>query len=172
MANERLISNARNAARKLALILEQKNIVIVFAESCTAGLVSGLLAQVPGISNWMAGCFATYQNEAKQDWLNVEADLIAEHTAVSREVTLQMAINSLSRTPRASISLAVTGHLEPDATDEAPACLICIAQREASGDCSASDVVKKVLSAETRAGRQWQAAIHCLACAINSLEKK
>jgi PncC family amidohydrolase len=86
---------------------------IVFAESCTAGLGSARLAAVPGISEWLCGSWVTYRDECKQAWLGVPADLLREKSAVSREVTAWMAVESLRRTPSAHLSAAVTGHLGP-----------------------------------------------------------
>ena len=171
MASERFLASARAAARNLASGLEQSNTVIVFAESCTAGLVSAILAQVPGISNWLAGSFATYQDESKQLWLNVAEDTISTVTSVSIEVTAQMAGHALEKTERAGLSLAVTGHLEADAAGGAPYCFVCTADRDARGVPRPSEVVRKTLTAETRAGRQWQAAIFCLELATDASKK-
>ena len=52
-----------SAARRLAKILAATNHKIVFAESCTAGLVAQSLSRIPGISPWHCGSMVTYRNE-------------------------------------------------------------------------------------------------------------
>jgi len=98
--------------------LEQGGDVLVLAESCTAGLIAATLARVPGMSRRLAGSFVVYQIDSKVAWLGVSADVIQQHDVVSREVAASMAAQALDRTPHATISLAITGHLGPDAPRE------------------------------------------------------
>ena len=82
----------------LARCLTTSNSRIVFAESCTAGLASALLAAVPGISAHLCGSWVTYREECKQAWLGVPAELLREKSAVRAEVTARMACEvSLTR---------------------------------------------------------------------------
>ncbi|MEL7497012.1 MAG: CinA family protein [Planctomycetota bacterium] len=105
-------------AIRLAELLEQANVRIVFAESCTCGMVAGLLGQVPGISNWLCGSAVCYRVPTKQRWLNVPPETVAEHTPESIATSESMAEGALTNTPEASLSVAVTGHLGPDAPDD------------------------------------------------------
>ena len=117
-------------AERLAGILLRQSTRIVFAESCTAGLATALLAGVPGISKSLCGSFVTYQDTCKQAWLDVPEDLIKTHTAVSAEVSWAMAQAALEHTESAEISAAITGHLGPDApTDRDGVCFIALARR-------------------------------------------
>lgn len=103
---------------------------LVLAESCTAGLVAARLGTVPGISQHLCGSFVTYQEASKTQWLGVSADLLAEHTAASPQVTRAMALAALQRTAHAQWSAAVTGHLGPDAPSALDGiCMVAIARR-------------------------------------------
>ena len=70
-------------AGRLLDICKRKNLTVATAESCTAGLVAGTLAEVPGISSMLDRGFITYSNEAKQGMLGVSADTLARHGAES-----------------------------------------------------------------------------------------
>src|SRR5471032_1539683 len=63
-----------------------KGLKIVTAESCTGGLIAGLLTEIPGSSDVVERGFVTYSNEAKEDLLGVPSDLIHRHGAVSAQV--------------------------------------------------------------------------------------
>ncbi len=103
------------AGRRLADVLRQLNQRIVFAESCTAGLVSATLAESPGISEFHCGSAVVYRNETKARWLSVDRDILADPGPVSPLVARALADGALARTPEANIAVAITGHLGPDA---------------------------------------------------------
>ncbi len=102
----------------LVEILMRLDAKIVFAESCTGGLVAATLAQIPGVSKVLCGSAVTYRDEVKVAWVDVDPQTIAEKTAVCGEVALQMAAGVLSSTPSARFSVSVTGHLGPDSPAE------------------------------------------------------
>jgi nicotinamide-nucleotide amidase len=104
------------AFRTFDLLSRTQN-VLVTAESCTAGLIAATLARVPGMSARLAGSFVVYQTDSKVAWLEVPADLIAQHNVVSSQVAESMAVQSLRKTAHATISLSITGHLGPDAPE-------------------------------------------------------
>lgn len=93
-----------------------KRLHIVTAESCTAGALATLLADTPGAGDCFAGGFVAYAKSCKRAVLEVAPELIAEHTAVSQEVTLAMARGALLKCPVAQLSIAVTcvGGPKPD----------------------------------------------------------
>lgn len=107
-----------SAARRLAAVLESADTKIVFAESCTGGLVSGALTRVPGISRFLCGGMVTYRNETKTAYLQVPAKLLRDPGPVSEIVAREMAVGILKHTPEAEWSAAVTGHLGPHAPVE------------------------------------------------------
>ena len=102
-------------AVRLARRLDQLDTTIVFAESCTAGLVAATLARIPGISLRLCGSAVVYQIETKARWLGISRELLADAGAVSQRVAESMASGVLRTTPHAAFASAVTGHLGPDA---------------------------------------------------------
>lgn len=113
--SDRMIDPVYVAAQNLAVTLQRVQRRIVFAESCTAGLVSATLGRIPGISQWLCGSAVVYRLDTKHRWLGVsQADLI-QPGPVSPQVAEAMARGVLERTPEADLAVAVTGHLGPDA---------------------------------------------------------
>jgi PncC family amidohydrolase len=102
-------------ARRVAELLQQHRLRVVFAESCTGGLVSGALTRIPGISQYHCGAMVVYRSETKAAWLSVPQQDLKRFGPVSWRVVIQMAEEVLRRTPEANVSLAVTGHLGPQA---------------------------------------------------------
>jgi nicotinamide-nucleotide amidase len=110
-----------------------RDVKIVTAESCTGGLIAGLLTEIAGSSDVVERGFVTYSNAAKTDCLGVPADLIDKRGAVSREVAAAMAQGALEHS-RAGIAVAVTGVAGPDGgTASKPVGLVYIAARSRSG---------------------------------------
>jgi nicotinamide-nucleotide amidase len=104
--------------------LEERGLTIALAESCTGGMVTESLIAVPGISRVLLEGLVTYGNEAKINRLNVPAQLIAAHGAVSREAAAAMA-EGAARTSGANVGLSTTGIAGPDGgTDEKPVGLV------------------------------------------------
>lgn len=118
-------------ARELLVLLEARAMTLATAESCTGGLIAGLLTAIPGSSRVFDRGFITYSNESKQEMLGVPASLIALHGAVSEEVARSMAEGAL-RHSRSAVAVSVTGVAGPDGgTAEKPVGLVhfgCAAQ--------------------------------------------
>lgn len=147
-----------HAAIRLARQLREQDCRIVFAESCTAGLVAASLARVPGISNWMCGSAVTYQEQIKKDWLGVSAADLQQYSAVSSVVTRQMATKVLEKTAPAMIAAAVTGHLGPDAPPGLDGVgFIAVAVRE-SGCVTCEEIRQFHMARSERVARQFEAA--------------
>lgn len=87
-------------------------VTIATAESCTGGLVAGLLTSIPGSSAVVDRGFVTYSNEAKQEMIGVDPILLATHGAVSAEVARAMAEGALARS-RATLTVSITGIAGP-----------------------------------------------------------
>ncbi|WP_305988128.1 CinA family protein [Roseibium sp. MMSF_3544] len=101
--------------------------MIATAESCTGGLICGVLTEIAGSSAVVDRGFVTYSNEAKTDLLGVPAGLIANVGAVSKEVAIAMAEGALARS-RADVTVSVTGIAGPGGgTDEKPVGTVHIA---------------------------------------------
>jgi nicotinamide-nucleotide amidase len=105
----------RKIAFEVAKWLQKTGQKIVFAESCTAGLVSATLARVPGISDYHCGGMVVYRNATKQTYLEISAKVLKNPGAVSEIVARQMVQKILQLTPEASVGASVTGHLGPNA---------------------------------------------------------
>ncbi|MFA5959728.1 MAG: CinA family protein [Tatlockia sp.] len=97
----------------LTALLQEKKGKIATAESCTGGLIAGLLTELPGSSVWFERGFVTYSNQAKQDLLGVDATLLQQVGAVSKEVAEAMATGCLAQS-KSDVALAVTGIAGPD----------------------------------------------------------
>ena len=98
----------------LAQALRARGLKLATAESCTGGLIAAACTAVAGSSEWFERGFVTYSNEAKAGSLGVDAQLIAAHGAVSREVALAMADGALAQAnARAQVAVAVTGIAGP-----------------------------------------------------------
>ncbi|MET0277871.1 MAG: CinA family protein [Pseudorhodoplanes sp.] len=101
------------AARRLLEICKRKHLLVATAESCTAGLVAGMLTEVPGTSSVLDRGFITYSNQAKQDLLGVSAATLQARGAVSRETAEEMARGALAHAP-VDLAVSVTGIAGPD----------------------------------------------------------
>lgn len=98
---ELTLADAREAKFKIAT-----------AESCTGGLIAGLLTEIAGSSDVVERGFVVYSNEAKRDMLGVPGDMIADFGAVSEPVARAMAEGALKNS-RAHIAVSVTGIAGP-----------------------------------------------------------
>jgi nicotinamide-nucleotide amidase len=102
-------------------LLKQREMTLATAESCTGGLISSRITDVPGASEVFTQGFVTYANEAKISMLGVSAEDLEAHGAVSEVVACQMAAGALHASG-ASIAVAVTGIAGPNGgTPEKPA---------------------------------------------------
>ena len=100
---------------------------IATAESCTGGLIAGLLTEIPGSSDVVERGFVVYSTAAKTELLGVPAALIAGHGAVSGEVARAMAEGALAHA-HADFAVAVTGVAGPGGgTRDKPAGLVHLA---------------------------------------------
>ena len=102
-------------AREIAVLLSRFQTKIVFAESCTGGLISATLARIPGISNFLCGSAVVYRLDTKSRWLGVPESMLINPGPVSEAVARAMADGALAHTPEADVAASITGHLGPDA---------------------------------------------------------
>jgi PncC family amidohydrolase len=105
-------------ARRVAELLAMRQLKVATAESCTGGLVAGALTAVPGISAWHCGGVVVYRNETKHALLGISNELLADPGPVSEPVARLMAERVLAIIPEANVSIAITGHLGPNAPPE------------------------------------------------------
>jgi nicotinamide-nucleotide amidase len=93
-------------------LLADRGMRIALAESCTGGLITSRLTDVPGSSRYIDQSVVTYSNDAKVSLLNVPAELIDAHGAVSEPVALAMAEGMRARAA-ADVAVGVTGIAGP-----------------------------------------------------------
>ncbi|MDR3303272.1 MAG: CinA family protein [Treponema sp.] len=96
----------------LIAALSEASLTVAVAESCTAGLVSDLLAQVPGASRVFWGSFVSYSVAAKRAMLGLDAARILRYGVVSAETARDMAQGALAQSG-ADMAVAVTGLAGP-----------------------------------------------------------
>lgn len=101
------------------VIVENKALgrMIAVAESCTGGLVCAALTEVPGSSSVLDRGFVTYSNEAKQEMLGVQTDLIEAFGAVSPATAWAMAQGAIKQS-QADVAVAISGIAGPDGGSE------------------------------------------------------
>jgi len=79
---------------KIGKLLFQKKLTLSLAESCTGGLISHRLTNVPGSSEYFMGGIVSYAYQAKVNLLGVSWDTLKQHGAVSAEVVREMALGA------------------------------------------------------------------------------
>jgi nicotinamide-nucleotide amidase len=101
-------------ARAGALIelCRARKLVLATAESCTGGLIAGLITSIAGASDVFDAGFVTYSNDAKTRMIGVPPGLIARCGAVSEDVARAMAQGAIAKS-RADVAVAVTGVAGP-----------------------------------------------------------
>jgi nicotinamide-nucleotide amidase len=99
-------------ARRVIEAAAARGLMIATAESCTGGLVAGALTAIAGSSAVVERGFVTYSNAAKTELLDVPAELIETHGAVSEPVARAMAEGAAHRSA-AQVSVSVTGIAGP-----------------------------------------------------------
>lgn len=92
------------------LVKHRKSLAI--AESCTGGLVSHHITNVPGSSRYFRGGVVAYHNDLKQSFLDIPKPLLMRHGAVSKPVAISMA-QGIRRGALSDIGLAITGIAGP-----------------------------------------------------------
>ncbi|MBO6971049.1 MAG: competence/damage-inducible protein A [Prochlorococcus marinus CUG1431] len=106
--------------------LAKRKETIVFAESCTGGLLSSSLTSISGSSEVFKGSIISYSNELKNSLLNISEDMLNKYGAVSEEVCQAMAINVKEKLG-ADWAIAISGIAGPSGgSQEKPVGLVYI----------------------------------------------
>lgn len=101
-------------------LLREKGKTIAIAESCTGGLISSLLTDISGSSEYIFANFTTYSNEAKMKYLGVSAETLKKYGAVSPETAKEM-VEGLLKNTDCDFAIATTGIAGPTGgTDTKP----------------------------------------------------
>lgn len=111
--------------KEAILALRKKGYFASFAESCTGGLITKMLTDVPGSSDVIAGGVVSYSNHVKEKVLGVSHDTLEKRGAVSEQTALEMCTGVRDLTD-ADISVSVTGIAGPTGgSDEKPVGTVC-----------------------------------------------
>lgn len=120
---ERVVLENKAAGRSVAL-----------AESCTGGLVSAAITEIPGSSAVLGSGYVTYSNDAKIKMLGVNEDILDTFGAVSVAVAWAMAQGALKKSG-ADIAVAISGVAGPDGgTEKKPVGTVVFAVAEKDKD--------------------------------------
>lgn len=118
--------DAGSLQKTVVSLLKEKERKIATAESCTAGLLSSRLTEIPGASQVFECGVAAYSKEIKRDVLGVPEHLLEEHGAVSPEVACAMALGARA-VGKASLGVGITGVAGPDPSEGKPVGTVYIA---------------------------------------------
>jgi nicotinamide-nucleotide amidase len=139
---------------------------IAVAESCTGGLVSAAITEIPGSSDVFEAGYVTYSNAAKMAELNVSQDVVETFGAVSVATAWAMAQGALAASD-ADIAVAITGIAGPDGgTEQKPVGMVVFARAERKPGPDEIVADQKLFDAAGgRSGIRLQAAL----CALDLL---
>ena len=117
----------------LIAAFSKRGLMVATAESCTGGLITGILTEIPGSSSVVDRGFVTYSNDAKIQMLGVHTATLETHGAVSRQTAIEMVRGALSLS-KADMAVAVTGVAGPGGgSDEKPVGLVHLAAASRNG---------------------------------------
>ncbi len=117
-------------AKQLGLLLKEKDLKIVTAESCTGGGIAQAITEVSGSSAWFDRGFVTYSNLAKIQMLQVKQKSLNDCGAVSEKVAIEMVEGALVNCA-ADIAVSVTGIAGPTGgTEQKPVGTVYIAWKK------------------------------------------
>ena len=138
---------------------------IAIAESCTGGLVSAALTEIPGSSDVFEAGYVTYSNASKCSELGVSSEVVETFGAVSVATAWAMARGALGAS-EADVAVAVTGIAGPGGgTPSKPVGTVVFARAERDSDPAQIHADQKFFDEKTRSGVRLQAAL----CALELL---
>jgi nicotinamide-nucleotide amidase len=106
-------------------MLVERGLTLAAMESCTGGLLSDVITNVPGSSRYYRGAIVSYATEVKE-MMGVDAAIIAEHGVVSPQTAAAMALAVRQRL-EADIGIGITGVAGPEPQDGVPVGQVYIA---------------------------------------------
>ena len=110
--------NLKQNAKRVSDYLRENDDKIVFAESCTAGLLSSTLARFPGASEILCGSAVVYRPSQKRSILGINEATMDVHTTESRTIVHEMLSGISRKSPEATVAVSVVGHLGPNAPQD------------------------------------------------------
>ena len=138
-ANELFAADERPVEELVLAACRERGWTLATAESCTGGLVGARLTSIPGASEVYVGGLIAYSDETKRTALDVPAEVLQRHGAVSAEAAAAMAAGARARLG-VDVSVAVTGVAGPGGgTPEKPVGLVFL-HAESPDEASAREV--------------------------------
>lgn len=109
----------------LSQLLTDQSLTLSVAESCTGGSLSALLTSVSGSSTYFDRGYIAYSNQAKMDMLDVDAEVLEQFGAVSKQTAFEM-VNGVIQNSHSDIGVSITGIAGPTGgTVEKPVGMVC-----------------------------------------------
>jgi nicotinamide-nucleotide amidase len=108
--------DVENAETVIVNTLKRTMQSVAVAESCTGGKIASRITSIAGASSVFELGICTYSDRQKVEMLDVEQDVIEQHTAVSSQVAAQMAQN-VRRKAESDYGVATTGYAGPGGDD-------------------------------------------------------
>jgi nicotinamide-nucleotide amidase len=126
LENKVVSEQGLSIAHEVGYLLTKLGKTLAIAESCTGGLISNMVTDVPGSSNYFIFSGITYSNDAKINILNVKKKTIVEFGAVHDQTALEMA-RGARNIAGADFAVSTTGIAGPGGgTKEKPVGMVCI----------------------------------------------
>ena len=120
-------------ASVVCALLAQEKMTVAAAESCTAGMFTATLADIPGASAVLSESVVTYSNDAKEKYLGVSHETLSKFGAVSSETAKEMA-EGIKKAAGSDIGVSITGSAGPGGgTKEKPVGLVYVGVAHAGG---------------------------------------
>lgn len=145
--------------KKIFKFFMRNNQTLCIAESCTGGLISSLITDVPGASRFFLGSVVSYTNVVKIQQLKVPKKLLDQKGAVNREVAEFMA-KGVKSLLKGDWSISITGLMDSGLVFSAVY------------DGQNVHVSKAVFSGLNREETKYQSALFCFDCLITELSKR
>ena len=113
-----------NIAKEIIELANLNKAIIASAESCTGGMLSSAITEVPGSSVIFECGFVTYSNISKMELLNIKENTLNFYGAVSEEVASEMAIGAINNS-KANLAISITGIAGPGGSNTKPEGMVC-----------------------------------------------
>jgi nicotinamide-nucleotide amidase len=113
-----------NIAKEIIDLANLNKAVIASAESCTGGMLSSAITEIPGSSVIFECGFVTYSNISKMELLSVKENTLNFYGAVSEEVAGEMAIGAINNS-KANLAISITGIAGPGGSNTKPEGMVC-----------------------------------------------
>ncbi|MBT3178408.1 MAG: CinA family nicotinamide mononucleotide deamidase-related protein [Desulfobacula sp.] len=126
LENKVVSTQGLSIAQEIGHLLTKEKKTLAVAESCTGGLISNMVTDVAGSSDYFLFSGITYSNDAKMNILNVQQETIIEYGAVHEQTALEMAQGARLK-GNADYAISTTGIAGPGGgTREKPVGMVCI----------------------------------------------